>query len=72
MHHVGVLRQERLHLLLGYLPLGLPVDLVAQYYERELLGFLRCTLVDELVLPRLQVLEALRVVALVTFALVMS
>jgi hypothetical protein len=71
MNHIGVLCQEGLHLHFGHLSLGLAVNLISQHHKWEFFGLLRSTLINELVLPRLEVLEALSYKA-TTLALVMS
>lgn len=59
VHHVWVFSQECLHVFLCHLPLCLSVNLISEHHEWEFFWFLWGTLVDKLILPRLEVLEAL-------------
>lgn len=59
VHDLGVLLQELVDGFLFYLPLGLPVYLVAHQDEGELLGLLGRALRQELRDPGLDVVEGL-------------
>ena len=66
-----MLADESLDLVICYLSLAFEVDLVSEDNEGEFLRLSWSSLIDELFLPHLQILEALHKL-MVTFALVIS